>query len=283
MAKLAPFVPEDVTGHRGLSYGPGAAERLDVWYPRGTERALPTVVWVHGGGWVAGSNADVEPYAKILAAEGYTVVAVDYALAPGSRYPMPLRQVNAALGWLDAHADRLPVDKERLVLAGDSAGAQIAAQLAAAITDPAYAEALSLEPAVTARELRGVVSHCGPQRPVLLEDARGVSGWFVRTVGRAYFNTESFDAPHVREASVADHVTRSYPPALITGGNADPLTPQGKALAERLEDLGTDVTAMFWPDDYEPALSHEFQFDLTLDAAQQVLRASCDFLARVTR
>ncbi|RLV51396.1 alpha/beta hydrolase, partial [Aeromicrobium phragmitis] len=69
----------------------------------------------------------------------------------------------------------------------------------------------------------------------------------------------------------------------VTGGNADPLTPQGKAFAERLTAAGVDVTTMFWPDDYTPALQHEFQFDLRLEAAQETLAATRAFLARVMR
>ncbi|WP_087625050.1 alpha/beta hydrolase [Aeromicrobium sp. PE09-221] len=283
VARLAPFVPAHVAGRRGVAYGTRPEELLDVWYPEGTEHPLPTVVWVHGGGWVAGSPADVEPYAKILAAEGYTVVAVDYTLAPAARYPLPLRQVNAAIGWLVEHAEELHIDADRLVLAGDSAGAQISAQLAAAITEPSYADLIGLRPAIGAGQLCGVISHCGPQAPALLAGARGIGGWFVRTVGRAYFATTSFDSPRVREASVAEHVSSRYVPTLVTGGNGDPLTIQGRLFTERLTDAGVDVTALFWPADHEPPLGHEFQFDLNLPESQQVLDATKDFLARVTR
>ena len=283
VARLRPFVPAHVTGSRGTAYGTRPDELLDVWYPEATEHPLPTIVWVHGGGWVAGSPADVEPYAKILAAEGYTVVAVDYTLAPAGRYPLPLHQVNAAVGWLVEHAEELHVDADRLVLAGDSAGAQISAQLAAAITEPSYAERVGVHPRIAAGQLRGVISHCGPQAPALLEGAHGIAGWFVRTVGRAYFATTSFDSPRVREASVAEQVSSEYPPTLVTGGNGDPLTAQGRLFAERLTDAGVDVTDLFWPAEHEPRLGHEFQFDLNLEESRQVLDATKDFLARVTR
>lgn len=282
VARLQPFVPTGVDGQRRIAYGSGSAERLDVWYPAGTTRSRPTVVWVHGGGWVAGSTSDIEPYAKILADEGYTVVVVGYSLAPGTRYPEPLRQVGAALTWLLEHGNKVHVDTDALVLAGDSAGAQVAAQLALVVTDLDYASSVGIDPPVAADQLRGVISHCGPQQPVRLQQARGVGGWFVRTVGRAYFATGSFDAPRVREASVADHVGPDYPPTLITGGNADPLTPQGRAFAENLAAAGVDVTTRFWPDDHLPALGHEFQFDLNLDEGREVLEATRDFLARVT-
>ena len=67
-----------------------------------------------------------------------------------------------ALDYLQANAERLHIDPDRIAIAGDSAGAQIAAQLAALITTPGYAERVGLTPAITARQLRGVVLACGP-------------------------------------------------------------------------------------------------------------------------
>ena len=104
---------------------------LDVYNPSAIAtggKALTTIVWIHGGGFLAGTKDHVGSYAKILAAKGYTVVAVDYSLAPGALYPEPLRQVNKALAFLVDNAQRLRIDPSRIVLAGDSAGAQIAAQ-----------------------------------------------------------------------------------------------------------------------------------------------------------
>src|SRR5690606_27634893 len=121
----------------------------------------PVVVWVHGGGWVAGSPADVAPYAKIIAAEGHRVITIGYSLAPRHRYPTPVFQLDAALRWLADHAEETGCDTSRLVLAGDSAGAQVVVQYAAAVSDPTYAETLGLRPAIAPKQLRGVVAHCG--------------------------------------------------------------------------------------------------------------------------
>ena len=74
------------------------------------------------------------PYFELIAAQGYTVIAVDYSLAPAATYPAALRQLNDALVYLQAQADRLHVDTGRLVLAGDSAGAQLVSQLATLTT-----------------------------------------------------------------------------------------------------------------------------------------------------
>ncbi len=136
---LEQYVPPGVAARLQQRYADDPAAYLDVFYPaavENTDQALPTVVWVHGGSWVSGSKDQVANYLRILAAKGFTTVGVDYALAPGETYPAPVRQVNAALGYLQQHAAALHVDPSKYFLAGDSAGAQIAGQLANAISAP---------------------------------------------------------------------------------------------------------------------------------------------------
>eukprot|EP01031_Cornospumella_fuschlensis_P013681 gene13681-16725_t len=118
---------------------------LDVFYPSrvvNTDAILPVIVWVHGGGWVSGDKSQIANYLRILASKGYTVVGVNYAIAPRQTYPVPLRQVNTALAYLQANAKRLHIDSSHFYLAGDSAGAQIAAQVANIGSAPSYAEKL---------------------------------------------------------------------------------------------------------------------------------------------
>ena len=77
------------------------------------------------------------------------------------------------------------------------------------------------------------------------------------------------------------HVTSSFPPTYISGGNADPLTEmESVPMAAKLTGLGVDVTTLFWPTDYTPPLPHEYQFRLNLDAAQTALTETLVFLAK---
>jgi acetyl esterase/lipase len=120
-------VPSGVATIADVAYRSDDADALlDVYLPEATDEGgrLPTLVWVHGGAWISGDKADVAPYCAILAAHGYTVASIGYSIAPRTTYPTPLLQVNDALAYLRANADRLHVDPDRLALAGDSAGAQ---------------------------------------------------------------------------------------------------------------------------------------------------------------
>ncbi|WP_082618194.1 alpha/beta hydrolase [Oerskovia sp. Root22] len=283
--KLAALVPSGVVSTTDVAYRADDPDALlDVHRPASAEGPLPTVVWTHGGGWVSGSKEQVASYAKIVASHGYTVVAIDYSIAPGATYPTPLFELNDALAYVTEHADELGVDPGRIVLAGDSAGSQISAQVAGAVTSPAYARELGLEPAIGPDQLAAVVLHCGAYDIGLVDTSKGgASAWFLETVLWSYSGTKDFaDDPRFAAASVTDHVTADFPPAFLTGGNADPLTPQGRALVARLAEAGVEVDAIFQPDGEEPGLGHEYQFDISTEAGQVALDRSLAFLAKHT-
>lgn len=179
---LEKHVPSNVSGLLDERYGEGRDEVLDVFFPTETVgKALPTVVWVHGGGFVAGNKADISGYLKVLAGRGYVTVAVGYSVAPGARYPMPVLQVNEALAFLSRNAGRYHIDPSRLFLAGDSAGAQIVAQLAATVGNPAYAAMVGVDPAVEGAQVKGIALFCGVYDAAMIAPEGPFAG-FIRTV-----------------------------------------------------------------------------------------------------
>lgn len=282
---LAARVPTGVVARVGERYDPrGRRALLDVFHPAGLapHQALPTVVWVHGGAWVSGSRSLVGNYLRILAGEGFTVVAVGYAIAPGGRYPAPVAQVNSALGHLRRHAQRLHVDPRRFVLAGDSSGAQIAAQVANVVTDAQYAKAVGVQPAIDQSQLAGALLYCGAY-DLDLVDLEGDWGWFLRTILWAYTGTSDFQTDsRLASASVARFVTGAFPPTFIAAGDADPLLQQSRHFAAALERQGVAVDSMLFPEDPGPGADHEFQFMLDSAAGQEALRRSVEFLRRLT-
>lgn len=281
-AALDKHVPAGITAMLNERYDAGSADAvLDVFFPAAsdnTERALPTIVWIHGGAFLSGTKDHVANYLKILAANGYTAVGVNYSLAPGAAYPTPIRQVNAALAYLQKNAARFHIDRSKLFLAGDSAGAQIAAQVAIVVSVPPYAKAMGIVPAIERAQLRGVVLHCGMFDPELLNPG-GPLGGFIRTVGWSYFGIQDFvKDPRMAEFSVVRNVTAAFPPMFISVGNADPLAPHTRRLTETAAGLGVSVDSLFFPDDYKPPLPHEYQFDLDTEAGKLALERTLAFL-----
>ncbi len=287
--QLAAFDPGGVTELRDQRYGVASSNLLDVYRKEGSAGPRPTVVWVHGGGWLAGDKADAATYFRLLADAGFTVASVNYSRSPEHRYPTPVREVNAALGYLRRHASGLGIDPKRLVLAGDSAGAQLASQVAALTTNPAYARQLGITPAISdAADLRGVVLDCGAYDlvPYARRDdsaPEGVLGFAVSQLVWAYAGTTDPQSSVFAQMSVIDHVTEAFPATFITGGNDDPLTAsQSRPFAAKLADVGVPVDALFFADDHEPALPHEYQFDLRTADGQQALERTIAFLREMT-
>ncbi len=264
-----------------IAYEPNDSwSKMDVFYPTGTTTNLGTIVWTHGGAWVSGNKSNDRPYFQILASHGYTVIGLNYTYGPEKTYPYAVHQLNKALDYIVANADDLHVDASRILLAGDSAGAQLSSQLAVAVTNPSYATQLELTPALTPDQLRGVILNCGIYRMSEMLGGKGIIAWGDDTSLWAYTGDRDLTtSAAMAEMSSYDFVTSAFPPAYISGGNADPLTDlQSKPLADRLTSLGVDVSPLFWPADETPALPHEYQFRLDLEAAQTALTKTLEFI-----
>lgn len=280
-AGLARHAPTGVETREDVRYGSGPDETFDMHRPAGADGSLPVVLWIHGGGWVAGSKEELRDYLRLVAADGVAVVAPAYTLAPRGRYPGPLHQVAAALRHVCARADELRLDADRIVVAGDSAGAQLAAQLATVTTSPEYSQRVGVAPPVEATRLHGVVLACGPYDIARLSVGADSSARpLMHAVLWAYSGRRRYARDRLfATASVLDHVTGSFPPALVTVGNADPLREHSRLLVQRLRDLGCAPETLFFPDDHVPPLGHEYQFDLDTEAAQEFRRRLRGFLA----
>jgi acetyl esterase/lipase len=185
-----------------------------------------------------------------------------------------------ALEYLQSNAGPLQIDPDRIAIAGDSAGAQIAAQLGALVTTPGYAKAVGVTPSITAAQLRGLVLACGPYDLALTRQASSLVGrQFFRAVLWAYSGTRDFQQDPVFVTwSITGNVSSAFPPALITVGNADPLRPHSELLANRLRATGAEVETVFWPVGHQPPLGHEYQFDLDTQPGQHFLDRMLGFL-----
>jgi acetyl esterase/lipase len=286
VSEMKPFVPATgVSSKRNISYGnDGSNTTLDLFSPSGTTSALLTVVWIHGGAWISGQKQDVDPYVEILASHGYTTVSLNYTISPEATYPTAMRQLNAALGFLVRNAAKYNIDPTRIILAGDSAGAQLASELANLTTNPAFATAVGITPALSTAQLRAVILNCGIYDVSEIPNAPGIGGWGFRIALWAYQGTK--DWSHTKagaQMSSIDYVTSAFPQTWISGGNDDPLTAsQSEPLATKLTKLGVPVTSVFYPDDHVPALPHEYQFHLKLADARSALDSTLAFLKAVS-
>ncbi|HEU5122310.1 MAG TPA: alpha/beta hydrolase [Candidatus Saccharimonadales bacterium] len=286
---LARHVPDkDITRLANQSYRENDPDALlDVYFPTeiSQDKKFPVLIWTHGGAWLSGSKDMYVQYFKILSAAGITVIAPNYSLAPEKTYPTAIHQLNDAYDYIKTNADRFHADTSKIFLAGDSAGSQLSAQMAAIITNPDYAKEVDVTPSLEPSELKGVLLNCGiykmeglihpaPELPKIIGWGDDVAVW-------AYTGSRDFSNPIIKQMSPYYHVTSAFPPTYISGGNDDPLTDaQSKPFAEELKRLGVDVTTRFFSADHQPKLPHEYQFNLDTEDGKKALQAMWSFVEK---
>lgn len=122
---------------RDCVWGTDPAQIIQVFVPTDpaldpalTGRALPLILFIHGGGWASGSARDYRFIARGLAPQGYAVALAGYRLHPQARYPDMVDDAAGAFGWVTRHAHTFGVDPDRIAVMGHSAGAYNAMMLA---------------------------------------------------------------------------------------------------------------------------------------------------------
>ena len=280
-AALEKHVPRGIADKVDIPYADDSPDAvLDIFTPADVDsgKRFPVIVWVHGGAFIGGSKNHVANYMRILAGRGYVTVSIDYSLAPKAIYPTPVLQLNEALAYVALHADEHHIDTTRIFLGGDSAGAQIASQAALAISETDYAKALGFRPAIAREQLRGLVLVSG----AFAADGFSFEGRFRGfrwTVLRSYLGSEDVaDDPRLGQLSIIANATKSFPAAFITSGNGDPLEPQARRLAAKLNRLGVQTDTLFFAKTHQPPLEHEYQFNLDIEEGKQALERAVAFL-----
>jgi acetyl esterase/lipase len=127
------------------------------------------------------------------------------------------------------------------------------------------------------------VLFCGAFDFDLVRGSSRLGAWLIGTALWAYSGRRDYLADErLRLASVAHHLPATFPPAFVSAGNADPLLPHSLSLVATLERLGVDHETLFFAENHQPPLQHEYQFDLDSVDGQVALDRTVGFLRRVT-
>lgn len=224
---------------------PGAAGLLParVYSPDPT-RALPVVVYLHGGGWVLGSlrSADA-PCRRLAQAAGCVVVSVAYRLAPETKFPGPLDDCVSAVRWLGAHLQDVGGDGTRLVLMGDSAGGNLVAATTLQLRDeqgPRIDGQVLLYPALLPARANGFPSYEENADGPLM--SRREMLWFWD-----HYLRDEADEADPRAAPLLATDLSGLPPTTVVVCELDVLRDEGLAYADRLSAAGVRVMATVYP------------------------------------
>ncbi len=232
--------------------GPASEISLRVYRPTGAELdaggKLPGIVFYHGGGWVVGSIDSHDGLCRMLANRcGAVVVSVEYRLAPEHKFPAAADDAFAAACWVAQNAAELGIHHDRLAVAGDSAGGNLAAVVSLMARDRGF-------PALACQMLLYPVTDHDFTRSSYVEHAQGR---FLTRAAMIWFFEQYLESPadvtnpYVSPLHAAD--LSRLPPAIVLSAEFDPLCDEAIAYGNRLHAEGTPVTML-----HAPGLLHGF-------------------------
>jgi acetyl esterase len=234
----------------------GAAGPIDARKYRSAGIPAPTVVFFHGGGWVAGDLEWSDRSARTLAIELEAVVlSVEYRRPPETAFPGTFDDCLAALKWAAANINQLGGDVGRLAVAGESAGGTLAASVAQACRERGpriAAQLLAYPPTDLVGNYRAETEDV--RYPSRAENAHG---YFMTTDAMHFFASQyvpsAKDARDPRASPIREANLAGLPPAVICTAEFDPLRDEGEAYARALEKAGTRVVYF-----REPTMIHGY-------------------------
>ena len=236
---VIPFYPREILSEDLVAQARGRRVSVRLYRVPGSGRP-PVIAYFHGGGWVTGSVETHDGLCRgLAAASGCALVSVDYSLAPEARFPTPIEEGTAVLEWLGEKGATLGLDPSRVVLAGDSAGAAIAAALCIHLRDLRWArlpqplgQALFVPATDLSRFDTESYKRFGEGYMLTAEDIRWYRDQYLADLSDAY---DPLASP-LRAASL-----EGLPPAFIASAGLDPLASDGEQYAARLREAGVPV------------------------------------------
>ncbi|TKI79368.1 alpha/beta hydrolase [Bacillus mycoides] len=238
---------------------------LDVYYPKDTEKPLPVIISIHGGGWVYGDKEAYQFYCMNLAQYGFSIVNFNYRLAPKYKFPAALEDVNSVFRWVKINSKKFHMDLNNLFIVGDSAGAQIASQYAAIITNLKYAKLFDFK--MPDIRIKAMGLNHGMYDPLDKIKNKETKKWyrnFLNALMKDYLGKEIHK--YEKEMDFQSNITSSFPPSFVTCSVNDGLVGIQPVFLSKLESAGFHYIYKEYGHN-DKASGHVFHLDLRKDEA----------------
>lgn len=279
LSHLNEHLPEFREVHEAVELRSREGKRLtaEVYVPQTTVPA-PVMLYLHGGSWCLWSAAHLRRQAMLFAERGFVTVNLDYGLAPEHPFPWAFDDTVFALQWISDNITRYGGDPTRIVVAGDSAGANLvsgAVLTPARLEDDTPLDALDASHSVFPNVIGAVLLYGVFDFPLLLQEpgASRNTGVIETTWNQAYLGpnylTWHLD-PRVSPIYAAN--LDEFPPTYLSCGDRDSLLPQSLAMARALIGSGVETRLSV-----VPGADHEF---LLLDESIRAARDELDDIYR---
>ena len=227
-----PDAPEGSQTSKDVRYGPHERNKLDITVPK-SDKPLPLVIWVHGGGWEAGDKA-FNP-GVLLLARGYAVASINYRYSKQAVFPAQLHDSKAAVRFLRDNAKKYNLDANAFGVWGASAGGHLVALLGTTGDVPDLEGDSKTK---TSSKVQAVCDWFGPTDLVKLSPMSAASSPITKLLGGS--TTDKADLAAL--ANPITHITKNDAPFLTFHGDGDKLVPvsQSELLDAALKKAGVE-------------------------------------------
>ncbi|QFT89625.1 Carboxylesterase NlhH [Bacillus sp. THAF10] len=225
--------------------------KISLYYPlEAKTKKFPVYINFHGGAFIMNEKEMDDPYCRFLANQAECVVVnVDYGKAPEYPFPKPIEQGYEVLQWLKNRADELSIDKEKIMVGGQSSGANIAAALCLYLEEKG--ENQPLLQVLSCPMLDFVTSHADKPEP---DKWRARYPQVANFINMCYV-PEKEQAEHPLASPVHAEIFGHLAPALILIAEYDAFKPEAERYAEKLNAAGVNVQVKLFQDCYH-AFTH---------------------------
>jgi len=230
----------------------GEELKLDLYRPRNATAPVPVAMFIHGGGWVAGSKEGSVLYALPFLEMGMAVVNVEYRLAKVAPAPAAVEDCRCALRWIVRNAERLKLDPGRIVVSGGSAGGHLALMTGMVTSAAGFDRGCPADEKIrwtgsdkSDPKVAAIINWFGiTDVNDMLEDGGNPRGYAIEWVGN-----RNDVARIATKASPLTYVRAGLPPILTIHGDNDALVPVSHArrLHEALEKAGAPNQLLILP------------------------------------
>lgn len=266
--------PEDIVRYDNIQYGDDSTwNLLDVYHQKGVTTKQPTIVSVHGGGWVYGDKERYQYYCMNLAQRGFTVVNYTYRLAPEHKFPNALEDLNSVFRWISKNAEKYNIDKEKVFTVGDSAGGQLSSQYLALFTNEDYQKLFDFEVPCEDVKVLGCALNCGIY-DIKADILNGAGGIFL-----VYIDQE--DENQMKQVDTIRYVSEKFPPSFVMTSYHDFLKHQGEPMYNLLQSKGVVSEFHLYGTEEQKHMGHVFHLDMKSEDAKICNDAECDFFKKI--
>jgi acetyl esterase/lipase len=241
-------IPAGIKAERNIPYVENGHHNqvLDIYLPENpSEKPLPLMIWIHGGAWMAGSQAN--PPVLYLVKKSFAVASIQYRFSKDAIWPAQSYDCKAAIRFLRANAGKYNFDANRFAVGGDSAGGHLAAFIGTS-GDVKEMEGDLGNTNVSSRvqavvdwfgptDITVIGAQSGPHSMIQHDDAKSPEALLLG-------GTVQEKKELAKTANPLTYIDKNDPPFLIMHGDNDQLVPlaQSTMLAKALIDAGVEVT-----------------------------------------